>query len=106
MNSVVAIFDAFVLQLTRSGSLSITSQLYVSSPAPELPNHTFSRPPFVQWPPLCPDSLSCLTAALQEHGFLSFFELLEAPHKFTADFLNQAIADNLVATDLDRESLA
>lgn len=56
--------------------------------------------------PLCPDTLERLNSALQEHGALSFFELLEAPHTFTADFLNQAIADNLVATDIDRESLA
>lgn len=56
--------------------------------------------------PLCPDTLGRLSAALQEHGALSFFELLGAPYNFTADFLNQAIADNLVATDLDRDSLA
>jgi putative transposase len=56
--------------------------------------------------PLSADSVDRLNAALAEHGALSFFELLEAPYKFSADFLNQAIADNLIATALDRETLA
>jgi len=55
----------------------------------------------------CPDDvLARLHTALQEHGSLSFMELLAAPHKFDADFLNQAIAGNRVATDLDGQSLA
>ncbi|CAL8477058.1 DDE-type integrase/transposase/recombinase [Caballeronia sp. S22] len=56
--------------------------------------------------PLPPDSVGRLNAALAEHGALSFFELLEAPYGFPADFLNQAIADNLIATALDQETLA
>ncbi|SPB14786.1 integrase catalytic region [Caballeronia novacaledonica] len=56
--------------------------------------------------PLPPDSVGRLNAALAEHGALSFFELLEAPYGFSADFLNQAIADDLIATALDQETLA
>jgi putative transposase len=56
--------------------------------------------------PLLPDSVGRLNAALSEHGALSFFELLSAPYKFSADFLNQAIADNRIVTALDRETLA
>lgn len=56
--------------------------------------------------PLPPDSVGRLNAALSEHGALSFFELLGAPYKFSADFLNQAIADNRIVTALDRETLA
>ena len=56
--------------------------------------------------PLPPDSIGRLNAALSEHGALSFFELLGAPYEFSADFLNQAIADNRIVTALDREALA
>ncbi|REG51067.1 putative transposase [Paraburkholderia sp. BL6669N2] len=54
----------------------------------------------------CPDNvLTRLHNALQEHGSLTFMELLGAPHEFDADFLNRAIAGNRVATDLDSQSL-
>ncbi|MDH6641155.1 putative transposase [Ralstonia sp. GP73] len=60
----------------------------------------------------CPTTEPCSAAAvavlreaLQVHGHLSFSELLAAPYELNADMLNKAIADNLVATDLDRESL-
>jgi putative transposase len=54
----------------------------------------------------CPDDvLTRLHNALQEHGSLTFMELLGAPHEFDADFLNRAIAGNRVATDLDSQSL-
>ncbi|PLZ00963.1 integrase [Burkholderia sp. WAC0059] len=54
----------------------------------------------------CPvEVLSRLNAALREHGALSFHELLHAPHGFTADQLNKAIADHLVVTALDRQPL-
>lgn len=54
----------------------------------------------------CPDEvLARLRAALEEHGALFFAELLEEPHEFTADQLNQAIADHQVVTALDQESL-
>ncbi|MFL9887352.1 DDE-type integrase/transposase/recombinase [Paraburkholderia agricolaris] len=56
--------------------------------------------------PCSEDTLIRLSTALREHGSLSFFELLASPYKFNADFLNQAIADNLAVTDLDHESLA
>ncbi|REG51058.1 putative transposase [Paraburkholderia sp. BL6669N2] len=56
--------------------------------------------------PLDPDSVDRLHVALNEHGALSFLELLQAPYNFCADFLNQAIADNVVATALDRETFA
>ncbi|KVU49991.1 DDE-type integrase/transposase/recombinase [Burkholderia cepacia] len=52
------------------------------------------------------DVVTRLQDALQEHGFLSFSDLLNAPFMFHADSLNQAIADQRVATDLYRESLA
>nr|WP_175802405.1 DDE-type integrase/transposase/recombinase [Burkholderia anthina] len=55
----------------------------------------------------CPDDvLARLHEALQERGALTFMELLAAPYEFDADSLNQAIAGNRVATDLDRQSLA
>ena len=54
----------------------------------------------------CPDdALAVLRAALKEHGYLSFSQLLAAPYELNADHLNKAIADNLVVTDLDRETL-
>ncbi|MEN8506300.1 MULTISPECIES: Mu transposase C-terminal domain-containing protein [Paraburkholderia] len=56
--------------------------------------------------PLPSDNVDRLRAALAEQGALSFFELLEAPYGFAADFLNQAIAENLVATALNEEPLA
>lgn len=52
------------------------------------------------------DVLARLQDALGEHGALSFSELLAAPFSFNADELNKAIADHLVATDIDRESLS
>ena len=55
----------------------------------------------------CPDDvLARLHDALQERGSLTFMELLAAPYEFDADSLNQAIAGNRVATDLDHQSLA
>lgn len=55
----------------------------------------------------CPtDVLVRLEAALKEHGALYFYELLEPPYAFTADQLHKAIADQLVAVDLDRETLS
>ncbi|KVR40736.1 Mu transposase C-terminal domain-containing protein [Burkholderia multivorans] len=56
--------------------------------------------------PLPPESVGRLNAALADEGALSFFELLDAPYGFSADFLNQVIAQNLVATALDQEPLA
>ncbi|RDU98951.1 Mu transposase C-terminal domain-containing protein [Trinickia dinghuensis] len=54
----------------------------------------------------CPeDVLARLDAGLKEHGALFFYELLEPPYAFRADHVNKAIADQLVVTDLDRESL-
>ncbi|QTO45983.1 DDE-type integrase/transposase/recombinase [Burkholderia latens] len=54
----------------------------------------------------CPtDVLARLNAALEEHGALHFYALLEPPYALSADQLNKAIADQLVVTDLDRESL-
>lgn len=54
----------------------------------------------------CPeDVFARLEAGLKEHGALFFYELLEPPYAFSADHVNKAIADNLVVTDLDRESL-
>ncbi|TAM85137.1 integrase [bacterium] len=54
----------------------------------------------------CPeDVLARLDAALKEHGALHFYELLEPPYAFSADHVNKAIADQLVVTDLDHESL-
>lgn len=54
----------------------------------------------------CPDdALSVLREALREHGYLSFAQLLAAPYELKADHLNKAVADNLVVTDLDRETL-
>lgn len=55
----------------------------------------------------CPaDVVARLHEALHEHGSLSFWELLAAPYEFDADSLNQAIAGNHVATDIDRESFS
>ncbi|CAJ0730231.1 MULTISPECIES: DDE-type integrase/transposase/recombinase [Ralstonia] len=55
----------------------------------------------------CPeDALAVLRAALKEHGYLSFSQLQAAPYELSADHLNKAIADKLVVTDLDRETLA
>jgi putative transposase len=56
--------------------------------------------------PFPPDDIDCLNTALAENGALSFFELLGEPYKFSADFLNQAIANNLIATNLDGEAIA
>ncbi|WP_321845894.1 DDE-type integrase/transposase/recombinase [Paraburkholderia bannensis] len=56
--------------------------------------------------PCSEDTLTRLNTALREHGSLSFHDLLSSPHNFDADFLNQAIADNLAVTDLDHDSLA
>ncbi|MCT7317406.1 DDE-type integrase/transposase/recombinase [Ralstonia sp. CHL-2022] len=54
----------------------------------------------------CPEeALAQLQLALREHGHLTFSELLAPPYEFSADLLNKAIADNLVATDLDSETL-
>jgi putative transposase len=54
----------------------------------------------------CPDEvLARLRTALEEHGTLFFTELLDEPYGFTADQLNQAIADRQVVTALDHESL-
>ena len=54
----------------------------------------------------CPEAvLAALNEALREHGHLTFAELLKEPYQFKADCLNKAIADNLVVTDLDRETL-
>ncbi|MBM5571093.1 MULTISPECIES: Mu transposase C-terminal domain-containing protein [Deefgea] len=49
--------------------------------------------------------LKRLHAALLEHGDCTFHVLCNAPFGFKADFLNKAIADNLVVVDLDNESL-
>lgn len=56
--------------------------------------------------PLPADGIDRLNTALTEYGALSFFELLREPYNFSADFLNQAIANNLIATNLDGEALA
>jgi putative transposase len=54
----------------------------------------------------CPDDvLARLHDVLQEHGSLTFMELLSAPHEFDADSLNRAIAGNRVVTDLNDQSL-
>ncbi len=42
---------------------------------------------------------------LEEHGSIYILELLNEPHRFLADDINKAIADNLVVVDLNRESL-
>ncbi|WP_296651309.1 DDE-type integrase/transposase/recombinase [Paraburkholderia sp.] len=54
----------------------------------------------------CPDGvITRLRSALEEHGALFFTELLEEPYDFTADQLNQAIADHRIVTALDQELL-
>lgn len=54
----------------------------------------------------CPaDVLARLEAGLKEQGALHFYELLQPPYSFSADQAHKAIADHLVVTDLDRESL-
>ena len=45
-----------------------------------------------------------LQAALQEHSTLYFHELCSTPFGFHADLLNKAIADQLVAVDLDADT--
>lgn len=55
----------------------------------------------------CPiDVIARVEKALNEHGSLYFYELLEPPHSITADQLCKAIADHLVVVDLDRETLS
>lgn len=46
-----------------------------------------------------------LHAALNEHGVLFINELCSHPYDFSADTIFQAIADNEVVADLDRETL-
>lgn len=48
--------------------------------------------------------LARLQAALHEHSTLYFHELCSTPFGFHADLLNKAIADQLVAVDLDADT--
>ncbi len=54
----------------------------------------------------CPSVVvSRLNDLLEVHGSIYISELLNEPHRFLADDINKAIADNLVVVDLNRESL-
>lgn len=54
----------------------------------------------------CPkDVLERVNVLLQEHGHLYVSELLGQPHCFSADHINQALADRSLVTDLDVEVL-
>ena len=55
--------------------------------------------------PCPPQQLTRLQTALAEHGFLFFSELLAAPYLFKTDHINQAIADQQVVVDLDKDDL-
>ncbi|NYT85025.1 DDE-type integrase/transposase/recombinase [Pollutimonas harenae] len=55
--------------------------------------------------PCAPEELDRLHSALKSEGMLFLADLTNPPHSFDADFLFKAIADGLVATDLDNEPL-
>lgn len=55
----------------------------------------------------CPQSsLDILECALQGHGHVYVSELLAPPYSLSADHVNKAIADKLVTTNLDTETLS
>lgn len=55
----------------------------------------------------CPKStLDVIQQLLQEHGHVYVSELLAAPYNLSADHLNKAIADKLVVTNLETETLS
>lgn len=55
----------------------------------------------------CPQStLDVIEQLLQEHGHVYVSELLAAPYNLSADHLNKAIADKLVVTNLETETLS
>lgn len=55
----------------------------------------------------CPSStLETIEQLLQEHGHLYVSELLAAPYHLSADHINKAIADQLLVTNLESQTLS